>query len=104
MVSAVDAQRRYLPVLLEVAVPVAAPVQVDLHSAPSRYPASGWAVAKGEIHDADDGAGVPWPVLTVSTGPDRYDLVADEIGRYLLIAPTRRPYRRWPAHRRPGPG
>jgi hypothetical protein len=87
LVSVVDTQRRYLPVLLEVAVPVSAPVVVPLHSAVSRSPLSGWAVVRGEVHDRGTGAGLPWPVVTVTAAPQSYEVIGDQIGRFLLIAP-----------------
>lgn len=87
LISVVDTQRRYLPVLLEVDVPVSAPVSVPLHSAVSRSPLSGWAVVRGEVHDRGNGAGLPWPVVTVTAAPDSYEVICDELGRFLLIAP-----------------
>lgn len=86
VVSLVDTRRRYLPVVTEVPVPVAAPAEILLHSAASRTPASGWAVIRGEVHD-QGGAPIPWPVITVEAAPDSYEVVADHLGRFLLIAP-----------------
>lgn len=87
LVSVVDTQRRYLPMLLEVDVPVTAPVGVPLHSAVTRSPRSGWAVVRGEVHERGTGAGLPWPVVTVTAAPQAYEVIGDELGRFLLIAP-----------------
>jgi hypothetical protein len=87
VVKVVDTQRRYLPVVMEVPVPVATPVEVPLHSAVSRPATSGWAVVRGEVHHRTTTAPVPWTVLTVDTGADSYAVVGDQRGRFLLIAP-----------------
>ncbi|MFE9690614.1 hypothetical protein [Micromonospora sp. NPDC005806] len=86
-IGVVDLRRRYLPVVLEVPVPVAAPVEVPLHSSVSRLPPSGWAVVRGEVHDQTSGDPLAWPVVSVTAGPDTYDVVGDGLGRFLLIAP-----------------
>lgn len=87
LVSVVDGARRYLPVLLRVDVPILAPVDVALHSAVTRSPATGWGVIRGEVHDRGTGVGVGWAVVEITAAGTPYEVVADGRGRFLLLAP-----------------
>ena len=65
VVSVIDRQRRYLPVLARVDVPVAAPFPIALHAAVTRPATSGWALIKGDVRDRTDASPIGWPVVTV---------------------------------------
>lgn len=87
VVAVRDTQHRYLPVVFEVGVPAAAPVTVELQSAAGRGYPSGWAVLRGEVQHRTTHVGLGWAVVTVATDGASYDVVADERGRFLLVAP-----------------
>jgi hypothetical protein len=87
VVKVVDPRGRYLPVVRLVPVPVPAPVDIPLHSGPARGGQSGWALVRGEVHDATSRAALGWSVVTVTAGPDSYPVVSDGLGRFLLVVP-----------------
>lgn len=87
VVRVTDRGRRYLPVTILAEVPVSTPVDVPLYSAPGRPAPSGWAVVRGELHDAADRAPIAWGVVEVSTDAGQYSTVSDESGRFLLYLP-----------------
>lgn len=87
VVAVRDTQHRYLPVIFEVVVPAVAPVPVALQSAARRGYPSGWAVLRGEVQHRTTRLGLGWAVVTVATDGATYDVVADERGRFLLVAP-----------------
>lgn len=87
VVKVVDLRGRYLPVVQLVPVPVPAPVDIPLHSGPARGGQSGWALIRGEVHDATSQAALGWSVVTVTAGPDTYPVVSDGLGRFLLVVP-----------------
>jgi hypothetical protein len=82
----VDTRRRYLPVVVEVDVPVTAPVLVPLSSAPSRTVGSGWAVIQGQTVTAS-GAALAWVLVTIAVNGTTYRTVSDERGLFRLQAP-----------------
>ncbi|WP_405868109.1 hypothetical protein OG407_49680 [Streptomyces sp. NBC_01515] len=85
-VRVTDHARRYLPVTLLAQVPVSAPVEVPLYSAPGRPAPSGWAVVRGELRAADQSA-VAWAVVEVAADTVPYTTVSDADGRFLLHLP-----------------
>lgn len=85
LVAVADESRRFLPILQRLAIPVEAPVSVPLYSAPSRPVPPGWATIRGEVHSG--GSPAAWSVVSVDTGADRYETVADSAGRFLLYLP-----------------
>ncbi|MGW4913948.1 hypothetical protein [Streptomyces sp. NPDC004270] len=87
VVRVTDRARRYLPTTLLAEVPVGAPVAVPLYPAPGRQAPSGWAVVRGELHGAPDGAPLGWGVVEVTTDAGRYTTVSDADGRFLLCLP-----------------
>jgi hypothetical protein len=87
VVSVMDRQRRYLPVLARVDVPVAAPFPVDLHAAVTRPVTSGWALIKGDVRRRMDDSPIAWPVVTVLADQTPYDVIADALGQFLLVVP-----------------
>jgi len=105
VVRVTDRYRRYLPVTVEVAVPVDAPVEIPLYSAPVRPTPSGWATVRGELHRAGDGGPVAWGVVEVSAEAARYTAVSDDNGRFLLHLPYPEALPALPdAAATPGPG
>jgi hypothetical protein len=86
-VRVTDRARRYLPVTILAEVPVSTPVDVPLYSAPGRPAPSGWAVVRGELHDAADRGPIAWGVVEVSTDAGQYTTVSDDSGRFLLYLP-----------------
>jgi hypothetical protein len=87
VIKVIDLRGRYLPVVRVVPVPVPAPEDITLHSGPARGGQSGWALIRGEVHDATTQAGLGWSVVTVTAGPDSYPVVSDDLGRFLLLVP-----------------
>jgi hypothetical protein len=87
VVRVTDRYRRYLPTTLLAGVPVSAPVDVPLYSAPGRPAPSGWATVRGELHSAADRSALAWGVVEVSTDAVRYITVSDDSGRFLLHLP-----------------
>lgn len=87
VVSVVDRQRRYLPVMALVDVPVAAPFPLDLHAAVTRPVTSGWALIKGDVRHRADSSPIAWPVVTVLADQTSYDVIADGLGQFLLVVP-----------------
>jgi hypothetical protein len=86
-VRVTDRARRYLPVTVLAEVPVSTPLDVPLYSAPGRPAPSGWAVVRGELHDAADRGPIAWGVVEVSTDAGQYTTVSDDSGRFLLYLP-----------------
>ncbi|MEU6198267.1 hypothetical protein [Streptomyces sp. NPDC047061] len=87
VVRVTDRARRYLPTTLLAQVPAGTPVAVPLYPAPGRQAPSGWAVVRGELHGAPDGAPLGWGVVEVSTDAGRHTTVTDADGRFLLCLP-----------------
>jgi hypothetical protein len=87
VVRVTDRYRRFLPTTLLAGVPVGAPVDVPLYSAPGRPAPSGWATVRGELHSAVDRSPVAWGVVEVSTDAAQYVTVSDDSGRFLLHLP-----------------
>jgi hypothetical protein len=82
-----DTAGRYLPAVVSVTVPVAAPVTVPLSSSPARHAPSGFATVKGEVHENGTGDALAWAVVRIDTGAAAYKTVADGRGRFLLHLP-----------------
>lgn len=82
-----DLAGRYLPTALAVDVPVTAPVDVPLSSAPARQPVSGLATVRGEVHDDADGSPLASALVRIDTGAGVHQTVTDAQGRFLLLLP-----------------
>ncbi|MFJ9561463.1 hypothetical protein ACIRQQ_15670 [Streptomyces fuscichromogenes] len=87
VVRVTDRARRYLPTTVLAEVPVATPVAVPLYPAPGRQAPTGWAVVRGELHGAPDGAPLGWGVVEVSTDAGLHSTVSDADGRFQLCLP-----------------
>jgi hypothetical protein len=89
IVTVTDTLGRFLPEALVVKVPVAAPVDATLYSAPARPRPPGWATVYGEIHVDLDGTPAAWALLEITDGTAayRYQTVSDEAGRFLFYLP-----------------
>jgi hypothetical protein len=89
VVTVTDALGRFLPEAMVVKVPVTAPVDVTLYSAPARPRPPGWATVYGEVHVDLDGTPAAWALLEITDGTAEYDYetVSDEAGRFLFYLP-----------------
>jgi hypothetical protein len=82
-----DRARRYLPTVLAVGLPAAAPVEVPLYSAPGRPAPSGLATVRGEVRVSADGSEAAWAVVSLTAGGVPYETVSDGRGRFLFYLP-----------------
>ncbi len=86
-VLVVDPRRRYLPVLTTATLPLATPLVVELHTAPTHLPRGGWAVVRGQVLRTSTTDPLPWAVLTVTLAGTPYIARCDAAGVFLLNAP-----------------
>jgi hypothetical protein len=86
VVTVTDTLGRYLPEAMTADVPVSAPLEITLYSAPARPQPPGWATVYGEVH-VGPGAAAAWALVTVSDGTTSHQAVSDEAGRFLVYLP-----------------
>ena len=82
-----DRARRYLPTVLAVDLPAAAPVEVPLYSAAGRPAPSGLATVRGDVRVTAGGGEAAWAVVTLTAGGVPYETVCDGRGRFLFYLP-----------------
>jgi hypothetical protein len=82
-----DTFARYLPTSVALDIPVAAPAELPLSSAPTRAAGAATAVVRGEIHRDGTGEPLGWALIRIDTGSAVYQAVADHLGRFRIQAP-----------------
>jgi hypothetical protein len=87
VITVTDTLGRYLPEAMTTDVPVAAPLEVTLYSAPARPQPPGWATVYGEVHASPGSQAAAWALVTVSDGTASQTAVTDEAGRFLVYLP-----------------
>ena len=87
VVTVTDMLGRFLPEVMAVSAPQAAPLDVTLYSAAARPRPPGWATAYGEVHVHPGPGPAAWAFVEVSDGTAAHHAVSDQAGRFLVYLP-----------------